>query len=205
MTDHKNDTIVAAFDFDKTITTKDSLIVFLWYSVGMPRFLLNIVKCLPAFIAYFLKIMRRGKTKEYILKQFFGGRPYSWILDKAAHFSQEKIPSLLLPQAMQRLQWHKEQGHRCFLVSGTLEIYLKPWAEKAGFDGVIATQLELTPQNTITGRLKDGNCYGPEKQRRLENILGKRDSYTLYAYGDSRGDKELLAMADHPFYRKMPT
>jgi phosphatidylglycerophosphatase C len=38
--------------------------------------------------------------------------------------------------------------------------------------------------------------------RRLETLLGPRDGYTLYAYGDSRGDKALLSAADFPFYKK---
>ncbi len=103
---------------------------------------------------------------------------------------------------MTRLHWHQRQGHRCVLVSASMDIYLKPWAAAAGFDDVVCSTLEFH-DGRVTGRLAGGNCYGDEKARRLAQLLGEQD-YTLYAYGDSRGDKELLAMADYGYYRWMP-
>ena len=102
---------------------------------------------------------------------------------------------------MQRLQWHKKQGHRCILVSASLEIYLRPWATKLGFSYILGSRLEQIDNNRTSGKLLGENCFGPEKMRRIESLLGPRDGYTLYAYGDSRGDKELLSAADFPFYK----
>ncbi len=76
--------------------------------------------------------------------------------------------------------------------------------EKAGFDDVIATRLESHEDGTVTGKLSGANCFGSEKVRRLEALLGAREGYSLYAYGDSRGDKELLSSADYPYYRQIP-
>jgi len=81
---------------------------------------------------------------------------------------------------------------------------VRPWAIKAGFDEVLATHLEANTDGTTDGRLAGANCFGIEKVRRLETLLGARDGYTLYAYGDSRGDREMLDMADHAYYRHMP-
>jgi len=119
-------------------------------------------------------------------------------------FAVHVLPSLLRHEAMQRLEWHKQHGHRCVVISASLELYLQPWAIKAGFDDVIATQLETRDDGRVTGKLSGANCYGIEKVRRLETLLGERTGYSLYAYGDSRGDKELLSFADHPYYRKFP-
>ena len=73
-----------------------------------------------------------------------------------------------------------------------------------GFNDLICTQLETDENGLITGKIKGNNCWGVEKINRLENLLGTKDQYELYAYGDSRGDLELLDNADHAFYRKMP-
>jgi len=101
---------------------------------------------------------------------------------------------------MDRLQWHLEQGHRCIIVSASIDIYLEPWAESFGVHDVICSRL-ASPNGFVTGKLMGANCWGPEKVRRLEEEFGNLEDYNLFAYGDSRGDRELLAAADHPFYR----
>ena len=87
-------------------------------------------------------------------------------------------------------------------ISASLALYVQPWALKAGFDDVIATHLETLEDGRISGKLAGKNCFGIEKIRRLEALLGPRNGYTLYAYGDSRGDRELLSSADYAYYRK---
>ncbi|MBZ0251782.1 MAG: HAD-IB family phosphatase, partial [Candidatus Methylomirabilis sp.] len=84
-----------------------------------------------------------------------------------------------------------------------LDLYLEPWGRKAGFDDVLCSRLALEG-GAPTGRLEGGNCFGPEKVARLARALGPLERYELYAYGDSRGDRELLAAAAHPFYKTFP-
>ncbi len=105
------------------------------------------------------------------------------------------------PQAMERLHWHKQQGHDCILVSASLELYLVPWAKRHGFQDILASRLEIDQKGRVTGQLIGKNCWGAEKRRRLIELLGPQKYYQLYAYGDSRGDQELLEIADYPFYR----
>jgi phosphatidylglycerophosphatase C len=69
-----------------------------------------------------------------------------------------------------------------------------------GITEIIGNPAELC-DGRVTGRLAGANCYGPEKVRRLLALNPERESYTLFAYGDGRGDRELLAAADHPYYR----
>ena len=106
----------------------------------------------------------------------------------------------LRPDTVSRLRRHRELGHRVVLVSASLEQYLVPFGQSLGVDGVVCTRLERNEQGLLTGRLDGANCRGPEKARRLERWLadnGLADA-TLWAYGDSAGDDELLARADHP-------
>ncbi|MEJ1959737.1 MAG: HAD-IB family phosphatase [Nitrosomonadales bacterium] len=88
------------------------------------------------------------------------------------------------------------------IISASLELYVQPWGTSAGFDDVIATKLEMAGDGCTTGKLSGANCFGIEKIRRLEALLGTREGYTLYAYGDSRGDRELLSSADYAYYKK---
>jgi phosphoserine phosphatase len=73
------------------------------------------------------------------------------------------------------------------------------------FDACLSSRLSLDAQGCVTGKLLGSNCWGIEKVARLQDWLQRpRNTYTLYAYGDSRGDLELLAAADHPYYRIIP-
>jgi HAD superfamily phosphoserine phosphatase-like hydrolase len=90
------------------------------------------------------------------------------------------------------------------VISASLDLYVRPWAINAGFDDVLATHLQTHEAGLVSGKLAGANCFGIEKVRRLQALLGDRDGYTLYAYGDSRGDRELLSSADYAYYRQMP-
>ncbi|MBE9036161.1 HAD family hydrolase [aff. Roholtiella sp. LEGE 12411] len=154
----------------------------------------------PILVAYTLKLIPNWWAKEALLTYFLSGKEETKFYQLAKQFALEKIPTLLCPEALQRLQWHQAQGHRLILVSASLEAYLLPWAEKMGFEQVAGTQLEVE-DNRLTGRILGKNCYGQEKVERLRTVLGELSQYNIYAYGDSRGDQELLAVSDHPYYR----
>lgn len=196
--------VVAAFDFDGTLTQRDTLLPFLWQVAGPRAYLSRMLKLLPTLAAYQLGFLRNDIAKEKVLTRFFSGMEEDVLRQQGAHFASHILPRMLRPQAMRRLQWHRQQGHRCVVISASLELYVQPWAQATGFDDVIASRLTLREDGRIAGSLAGGNCYGAEKARRMQALLGAKEAYTLYAYGDSRGDKELLAMADHAYYKQMP-
>lgn len=202
----QNDTksVVAAFDFDGTLTRRESFFPFLMHAAGKRRFMRRMPRVLPTLAGYGLGIVANQTAKEQVLSRMLGGMPLEELQRTARDFAHRKLPLLLAPRAMARVLWHQQQGHRCVLVSASLELYLEPWATETGFHDVIATRLAVGEDGTITGKLVGANCYGAEKARRLEVLLGPRPSYTLYAYGDSRGDREMLALADHPYFREIP-
>ena len=200
----ENKPVVAAFDFDGTLTRRDTLFPFLLYVVGWSEFIRHVFVLIPTLAGYGLGMIRNDIAKERVFTRFLSGMDIGVLQHKATQFSEKKLPSLLCIEAMKRLDWHKQQGHRCVVISASLELYVHPWALKAGFDDVIASRLETQEDGRITGNLSGENCFGIEKVRRLEALLGSRSGYTLYAYGDSRGDKELLISADHAYYRQIP-
>lgn len=195
--------IVTAFDFDKTLTHSDSFFRFLRYTHGNLGVFLRFLRVAPQGIAFKLGRCSRTHVKESAVERFYGGWELQRFLEIAEQFSLEELPKILDPQAIERYRWHKDQGHRCILVSASFEFYLRPWAQSVGFDDVLATRLEVQ-DGKLTGRFIGENCWGPEKVCRLKGLLGEEKGYELYAYGDSRGDQELLAYADYPYFREMP-
>ena len=198
MNENTSKPTVAVFDFDGTLTYRDSLVYFLFFTSGFLKTVFKLFILSPFLISYFLGSSSRQKTKERVLTKFFKEKSIEEIRRKGEEFAITRLNSLLRPDMFQRLKWHQEQGHRCVLVSANLDIYLEPWAFHNGFQDVITSRLEEI-DGKVTGCLIGKNCWGPEKARRLQELLGSTKDYYLYVYGDSRGDHEMLALADNPF------
>jgi phosphatidylglycerophosphatase C len=196
--------VVAAFDFDGTLTRRDTLLPFLRYLLGDARVARHALVLSPTLLGYGLGLINNGVAKERVLTHCLAGMQMSTLQQQGERFSTLVLPGLLRNEAIRRLAWHRQQGHRCVAISASLELYVRPWAQSAGFDDVIATQLEVRPDGSVSGKLAGVNCYGHEKVRRLEALLGPRSGYLLYVYGDSRGDRELLSSADYAYYRHIP-
>ncbi len=197
--------VVAAFDFDGTITRTDTTIPFLVYAVGPFWGTLYLLTLLPSLFLWGIGRSTREETKERMLTRFLAKVSYTDLQKKADLFVEHKLSSYLRPHAMERVKWHKAKGHRLILISASLDVVLSRWGKKEGFDDVLATRLEVDGQKRITGKILGKNCRGFEKKLRLAELLGERQKYKIYAYGDSDGDKELLEFADYPFYRYIPS
>lgn len=192
--------VVAVFDFDGTLTTRDSLLPFLRMTVGQWRLMKGLIVTSPTLIRYVLKLIPNWQAKESVLTHFLNGLTEQRLQQLGQRFALQKMSKLLRSAALQRLRWHQERGHHIVLVSASLEAYLIPWAESMRINQVAGTQLEVQ-DGYLTGRISGKNCYGPEKVNRLQTLLGDLGQYCIYAYGDSRGDRELLDMANYPYYR----
>ncbi len=190
---------LALFDFDGTITTDDSLIKFIRFVVGDAKFAIGMVALSPMLIAYKLKFIPNYKAKQTMLGYFFKGMIEEKFKQVAKEYSLNHIDSILRPKAMEKIAWHKEQGHKVVIVSASIECWLKPWCDKHGLD-LIATKLEIK-NGIVTGKFLSKNCYGIEKANRVKERYSLDDYDHSYAYGDSHGDKELLELVDEGFYK----
>ena len=182
-----------AFDLDGTLTRRETMPFFLREALGTPRFLALVLRSLPELGAYGLGRLRNDAVKEIVLRRSLGGRALEDLRPVAARFAEQTLPRLLSGPVWARAQEHRARGHGLILVTATLGLYAETWAAVAGFDATIATELELDDAGCITGRLRGANCYGPEKARRLQDFLRGRSLH--WAYGNSRGDAEMLGMA----------
>ena len=151
----------------------------------------------PVLIAYKLGLLSNSRAKERLFSYFFKGIPEFAFQELGRQFATE-IEKDVRPDVLAALRRRKAEGSRVYVVSASIEDWVAPWCLSAGADEVLATRAEIGADKRLTGRFSTANCYGAEKVKRLLEREPERDSYELYAYGDSPGDKELLALADHP-------
>lgn len=185
---------IAAFDLDGTITRSDTLIPFLRRSAGTAR-------TARALLALSLRITRsmagmgsRDTAKEHLLRRLLAGQPVSALEEVAESFADHVVAERLREEALERIEFHRAAGHELVVVSASPELYVAPVARRLGFAAALGTRLEVGPDGRLTGRLVGRNCRGPEKVLRLREWLGD-ETPAIVAYGDSRGDRELLAFA----------
>jgi phosphatidylglycerophosphatase C len=179
---------VAAFDFDGTLSRSDTMVPFLvgcagWRRVG-----------LAGLASWRHGLRGRDEMKVATVARLFRGWSEDRFADEGRTYAAT-LADVLRPESVERLRWHQSEGHPVVLVSAGLTTYLRPLAAELGIDDVLAVELEAL-DGYLTGAVLGGvNCRGPEKVARLEAWLGG-DEPPLFAYGNSSGDRELLARAD---------
>ena len=180
-----------AFDFDGTLTTRDTLIAFIHYACGTPRFLLGFLLHVPLLVLMKLRLYSNGKAKQRLFSWFFRGMPIE-IFDALCQSFALSHRHLLRPETVRLLQQALSEGSEVLVVSASIDNWVQPFFPTVT---VLGTQIEVI-DGRLTGRFLTPNCYGQEKVRRILALHPVRSSYRLTAYGDSRGDRELLAFAD---------
>lgn len=193
-------TTIAAFDFDGTLTRADSFERLLAWRRGRLAHLSHHLLCAPLLCAYAAGLVGNAVHKMALFRLRFGGQDYASYERLAKAFSLEQVPGLIRSDALATLRCHKKAGHEIVIVSASLEEWIRPWAETEGIGQVIAGRPQIRT-GRITGRLEGVNCHGPEKARRLLEKYPNRSDYRLIAYGDSAGDREMLALSDESHYR----
>ena len=191
--------VVAAFDFDGTLSPRDNFVPFLRRFAGTPA-------TAAAFANGAIRLATRGREhwsrndmKAEILEQLIGGRDAADLDDTARAFAADVVARHLRAEAVERADWHRTQRHRLVIVSASLACYLRPIAQHLRFDAVLATELEVGTDGRLTGHMDGENVRGPEKARRLDAWIARECPGTspfVWAYGDSSGDTELWARAD---------
>lgn len=198
MTQISNENSLALFDFDGTITKKDSFIEFIRFVHKDGKFIIGFLVLLPTLIRYKLRLIPNFIAKEKVLTYFFKDMPKDKFIKFATEYSLLQIDKITKKSALAKLKWHKSKAHKIIIVSASIDCYLRPWCEKNGFE-LLATKLEIK-NDKITGKLHSKNCYGMEKVRRVKEKYDLSSFSHIYAYGDSKGDTQMLSLADESFY-----
>jgi len=191
---------LALFDFDGTITTRDSLPDFIRYAVGRPAYYAGLAALSPVLLAYLAGLVPNHAAKQKLLSWFFRDWPAERFHSLAARYSSQRIDGMLRAEAIGKIDWHRQRGDRVVVVSASVQDWVQPWCENRGLE-LVATRLAVE-NGRLNGRFSTPNCHGEEKVRRIREYLDLDAYGRVYAYGDSHGDEAMLAIADEAFYRR---
>lgn len=196
------------FDFDGTLTNKDSLIEFLRFSKGDAYTFCLFLIYSPYLILMKLGLYSNQKAKQKIFSFCFKGmliRDFDTICKNFA----ESRADLLRMEGLREIERIMEQHAKTMVVSASIRNWTSPLlgtcfniTDHLDSKGimVIGTEIEVI-DGRVTGKFSTPNCYGPEKVNRIKSIIPNRNDYHIVAYGDSNGDKELLEYADESHYK----
>lgn len=190
---------IVAFDFDGTLTIRDSFTAFLKWRAGPVRWLAGLVQMIPAVFAY-LGDRDRGRIKVASVRQFLMDADRPTLEAEAERFAEAVWPRFMRPDAMAVWQdWGRRGAHRV-IVTASPETTVAPFARRLGADDLIGTRLAFNDADQVAGSFIGGNCRGEEKMNRLRALYGQ-DMRLAAAYGDTSGDTEMIAAAEIKGFR----
>ena len=190
---------IVAFDFDGTLTTRDSYTAFLAWRAGPLAYGAGLLSLFPD-IATYLKRPDRGRLKAAATRRFLAGVSQSEIEADAQRFASRAAPALLRPDALRAWRRWQAKGARLVIVTASPEIVIAPFARGLGATQLIGTRLAVDAAGRLTGAFEGANCRGEEKVIRLREAFGA-DLRLAAAYGDTSGDAEMLALAEEKGFR----
>lgn len=194
---------IYCFDFDGTLTTSDTLLEFIKYAKGRGRFLMVFLMYSPLLVMMKLHMYPNWKAKQQIFAHLFAGMRIEKFDALCRGFAEEN-QHLLRPKGITMVHEALVAGAQVFIVSASIDNWVRPFFDIRNLKGVqvLGTQIEVE-DGKLTGLFKSNNCYGKEKVHRIAEALKsfERSEYEIEAFGDSRGDKEMLAFADKGHFK----
>lgn len=194
-----NKSTLALFDFDGTITTKDTFIEFLKYYKGASFFYFSVILFSPILVLYKMGIVSNTIAKQVLFSFYFKGIPQTSFELLCQEFTKDVVNGIIKPVALKKIQDHQEKGHRVIIVSAGIHETINYWADMNNVE-LLATE-PAVKEKYLTGHFSTLNCYGIEKVNRIKKYVDITKYNSIFAYGDSKGDKQMLELANYPFYK----
>jgi phosphatidylglycerophosphatase C len=194
---------IAFFDFDGTITTKDTLLEFIKFSKGNLYFYFGFFLNSPWLLAYKLKVISNQMAKQRVLTFFFGGMQLQNFQKQCDRFAAEILPGLIRSKAREEIVRLQGKGAIVVIISASPQNWIRGWADAIHAE-LIATRLQVSGSEAaekLTGKIDGKNCYGKEKVRRIQEVFNLTDFEEIYSYGDSPGDQPMLHLGNRPFFK----
>jgi phosphatidylglycerophosphatase C len=191
---------IVAFDFDGTLTIRDSYTAFLKWRKGTFAYGMGLSALTPDLLAYLLH-RDRGRLKAAATKCFLAGEMADAVAAQAAAFCETYWAELMRPDALETWNRWGEQGAWRVIVTASPSLTVRPFAERLGAEALLGTELEIGSDGRLTGAFASPNCRAAEKVVRLREAYGPALRLAA-AYGDTSGDTEMLVLADHKGWRE---
>ncbi len=193
---------LALFDFDGTITDRETMPAFMRLAVRPGRLLLGWILLLPLILGYKAKLVPGVAARAAICFLGFWRIPVQELEMHGRCFAEEFLPTVLRAEAMARIDWHKARGDTVVVVSGGLDVYLRHWCKQHGVELLCSALGQRGGK--LTGRYLGHQCVRGEKARLVQERFPLARYPRIFAYGDTPEDHGLLALAHEPYYRWRP-
>lgn len=190
---------IAFFDFDGTITTRDTLAEMLKFKAGKFRFYLGLVILSPVLFLYKLGLISNHHAKEIMLEYFIKGESVSEFNALCREFSETKLPELFRKSALSEIRRHLQNNTQVVIVTASPENWVQPWCQQFNLE-CIATKLRVR-NGRLTGKIAGHNCQGEEKVKHILKRYNLSYYTRIYAYGDTPGDLPMLSLATDSYYK----
>ena len=182
------------FDFDGTLTRGDSFGRFLLFACGWKLVLV----AMPRLCLRLLSLLFKGKwsnaaVKMHIWEYFFSGKTPAELDKLGCDFVEKVVDGQLQHKIIGDLRRYQSTGASVWIVSASLDVWLRPFAEREGV-GLLCTEVEFAA-GRATGRFSSPNCKGEEKARRIRAAIDLSVFEHITAYGNSGGDAAMFALA----------
>lgn len=193
---------IAFFDFDGTITDREMFVAFLEHAVPKWRLALGKTVLAPLIIGYKFGLVPADTIRAAAVRVGVAGMPVDQVRRAATTFANDVLPRVVRPVALERIRWHQARGDKVVVVTGALELALKPWCDAHGLE-LVGSVLEAH-HGRLTGRYARPQCLREHKVARATERYDLRHYAAVHAYGDTPDDFALLSIAHHAHYRWHP-
>lgn len=190
---------IAFFDFDGTVTTKDTMLELIRYCKGNFAFYTGMGFLSFPIVAMKLGLITNHAAKERMLTFFFGGMNVEQFNQVCNDFTEKRLAGLIRPSALETINKLKEQEVEVVIVSASAQNWVKPWCDFHNLQ-LIATRLEIK-NGALTGKITGNNCHGLEKVKRIKENFRLEQYQVIQCFGDTKGDRPMLALAHQAFYK----
>lgn len=187
------------FDFDGTLTYKDSFVEFIQFTHGKFRFYLGLLLIAPKLIAWRYGWITAQDGKVMVLKHFYKNKTQEQLENWGKAFCKTVVPKILFKEAMPTIQNYQKAGEDIAVVSASLDVWIAPFCDAVGME-LICTKIAYD-NGIFKGKLASKNCNFKEKVQRIKARYDLSKYDEIIAYGNSKGDKAMLDLADVAYFR----
>ncbi|HFC00969.1 MAG TPA: haloacid dehalogenase-like hydrolase [Phaeodactylibacter sp.] len=187
------------FNFNKTITRRNSMFEFIRFTHGSFSLYFYLVLFSPVFLLSKIGLVSRKKRNELLMRYLYKGESVFMLTTWGEQFCMARYNSFLRPDALDIIRQLKKKQKHIIVISESAKIWVEPFTKKLGLE-LIATDWEYK-EGKFTGRFLTHNCCGKEKATRLKAYLNINEFQKLIVYGNSSRDKFLYKLADIHYHK----
>ena len=183
------------FDFDGTITNRDSFILFTFHALSITQLLSYWTKI---FFSICFTSVPKSKLKEFFFINFFkntNSKDFQLVCDNFINIYFEKIIKKSFLEYVKNI----DEKSTVVIVSASIKNYLQPWCDKMGFD-LICTELEIK-SDRLTGKFYTPNCNYNEKLNRILSKYDLKEYDEINVFGNSSGDYKMMSLATNKYFK----